>query len=90
MTFTFCVFLNVSELEKKYQEQIQALQSELEREREIFYNQSSTEKQQLESTVNILKEEESKLKSRVSSVQKVVCMHVCPANKYVCFTYEHA
>ena len=69
----FCVtfFRNI---EKKYQEQIKSLQSEVERERELMNHQAAKQRRQHEGEVEAQKEEESKLRERLMYAQKV-CSH---------------
>ena len=61
-------------MEKKYQEQIKLLQSQLDRERDMFYNQSDTQTQKLESELGVFKDEEYKLKDRVLIMSKVCAL----------------
>ncbi len=60
-----------SHLEKRYQDQIKVLQSELEHERETMMHQSSKQRQTMEKEIQILKEEETKLKEKLNITQKV-------------------
>ena len=61
---------DIKSLEKKHQEQLKQLNVDKEQEREVLVQQSVKERQKLEKEIVKLKEEESKLKDKLSQTQK--------------------
>ncbi|GAB6021743.1 hypothetical protein CHUAL_004321 [Chamberlinius hualienensis] len=61
--------LKITNLEKKYQEQIRRLQEDLESERELFNNQMSMDKQSLEEELANLRETETRSREQLALAQ---------------------
>lgn len=57
-------------LEKKYQDQMKELQDELQRERDILAGQTNRIKQQFQREINVIREEEGKLRNRLTVLEQ--------------------
>jgi len=68
-------------VEKKYQEHIKSLQTELERERELYSSQTAKLKHKLQTEIEELRQEEGKLRENLVQAQKVSFQ-----NKYLCMS----
>ncbi len=58
-------------MEQRYQDQIKALQLEIDSEREILNQQTSKQRTQMEAEIEGLKEQEMQMKDKLAITQKV-------------------